>query len=111
MSTGRFVLRPSAAANLDAIEDYLSENASADIAEAFFESITDALRLLAGQPEMGRPWASSLPRLHDVRAWPLRIHHGYLILYRPLTAERGIEVLYVFHGARDILALLDEDEP
>jgi hypothetical protein len=32
VSTGRFVLRPSAAANLDAIEDYLSEHASADIA-------------------------------------------------------------------------------
>ena len=111
MSTGRFVLRPSAAASLDAIEDYLSENASADTAAAFLESVTDTFRLLAGQPEMGRSWASSLPRLRDVRAWPLRIHHGYLILYRPLTAERGIEVLYVFHGARDILALLDEDEP
>ena len=54
MSTGRFVLRPSAAANLEAIEDYLSEKASAEIAEAFLESITDAFRLLAGQPETGR---------------------------------------------------------
>ena len=111
MSTGSFVLRPSAAANLEAIEEYLSENASADIAQGFLESITDAFRLLAGQPEMGRQWTSSLARLHDIRAWPLRIHQGYLILYRPLTTERGIEVLYVFHGARDSLALLDEHEP
>lgn len=50
MSAGRFVLRPSAAANLDAIEDYLSESASVDTAAAFLESVTDAFRLGALPP-------------------------------------------------------------
>ena len=111
MSTACFLIRPSVAAELDAIEEYLSEHASPDVAAAFLDAATDAFRLLATQPEMGRRWASSPPRLHGVRTWPLRIHQGYLILYRPLTPEPGIEVLHVFHGARDIFALLNEEEP
>jgi plasmid stabilization system protein ParE len=108
-----FLIRPSAAAELDGIEEYLSEHASPDIAAAFLDAATEAFRLLATQPEMGRPWESALPRLHATRAWPLRLHHGYLILYRPLAPESGIEVLHVFHGARDILALLklNEEDP
>lgn len=111
MTNPSFLLTPSAAADLDAIEEYLSEHASPDIAAAFLEAATDAFRLLATQPEMGRRWVSPVPRLHDARAWPLQLHQGYLILYRPRVPEPGVEVLYVFHGSRDIVALLNEDEP
>jgi plasmid stabilization system protein ParE len=111
VSAACFLIRPSAAAELDAIEEYLSEHASPDIAAAFLDAATDAFRLLATQPEIGRRWEAPLRRIHDACTWPLRIHQGYVIFYRPLAPEPGVEILHVFHGARDILALLNEEEP
>jgi plasmid stabilization system protein ParE len=33
-----------------------------------------------------------------------------LVFYRPLEEERGIEVLHVFHGARDVSSLLEDED-
>lgn len=110
MSRAPFFIRPSAEAELGAIEGYLSENAGPEIAARFLEAASEAFGLLASQPGMGREWKSTLPRLQRARAWPLRLHQGYLVLYRPLEPKPGIEVLHVFHGARDIPAILDEED-
>jgi plasmid stabilization system protein ParE len=109
VSTAIFIIRPGAAADLEGIEEYLAENASVEVAAYFLDTATAAFRLLASQPMMGRRLESLLPRLEDVRVWPLQIHRGYLIFYQPLTGEHGIEVLHVFDGARDIPRLIDDE--
>ena len=79
--------------DLDEIETYVSQDnptAAAALTELRFEKC----RLLATQPEMGRP----RPELAEhIRSFPIG---NYLILYRP--AQDGIEVARVLRGSRDI---------
>jgi plasmid stabilization system protein ParE len=109
VSTPTFIIRPSAAEDLDGIEEYLAANASVEVAADFLEAATTAFRLLASQPMMGRALLPPRPRLEDVRIWPLQIHCGYIVFYKPITTERGVEILQVFYGARDIPRLIDEE--
>lgn len=105
---GRVVIREPAGHDLDGIEEYLAEKASAEVAGDFLDAAEHAFSLLASQPEMGRRWEGGGPVA--ARAWPLRLHRGYLVLYRPLDQEHGIEVLRVLDFARDIRALLEDDD-
>lgn len=103
MSAIRF--RPSAESDLEEVEEYLATNASADVAANFLDETERRLELLFTQPAMGRVWRSSHPRLSGVRIWPLAYDH--LAFYLPIADPRGIEVLRILHGARDIEAILD----
>ena len=68
-----------------------------------------AFTQLARLPQMGRPWISSSARLAGVRSWTIPKFKNYRIFYRP--TEDGIEVLHVFHAARDIQTILESEEP
>jgi len=46
------------------------------------------------------------PRLKGVRSWLVSDFDNYLIFYRAIP--EGIEVLHMYHGARDIEALFGE---
>jgi plasmid stabilization system protein ParE len=41
-----------------------------------------------------------------VRRYPVQDFDHYLVFYR--AVEGGVDILHVYHGARDIPALLDE---
>ncbi len=106
----KVVIRASAREDIEAIDEYLAENASAEVAVDFVEALAKLFGLLASQPLMGRAWSPSLHReLGDVRIWPLQLHRGYLVFYKPLSTKQGVEILHVFDGARDIARLIDED--
>lgn len=105
MKGRRVIIRKAAEEDLAAIEEYLAEKASPEIARDFLDAAEHAFSLLASQPEMGRRWEGSA-RL-EARAWPLRLHRGYLVLYQPLDQERGVDILRVLSFARDIHALLE----
>ena len=107
MKRQRVVIRETAEDDLAGIEEYLAEKASAEVAGDFLDAAEHAFFLLASQPEMGRRWEGGGPA--EARAWPLRLHRGYLVLYRPLDQERGIEVLRVLSFARDIQVLLEDE--
>jgi plasmid stabilization system protein ParE len=107
--TQRITKRPRAKRDLIDHFAYLVEHASPEEAHRFLRAIDAALELLVGMPEMGARWHSSLPRLSGVRRWIPRGYKNYLLLYRP--TRTGIELLHVYYSARDIPALLaDEDE-
>ncbi len=78
-----------------------------DAATRVVEAIGEAFKKLAATPGLGvaRKWRN--PRLRDIRFFPVPAFANYLVFYRP-TAE-GIEVLHVYHGARDLDRLLEED--
>lgn len=47
-------------------------------------------------------------RLKGVLVWPMKKFQKHLIFYRPLSD--GVEILHVFHGARDLPATLEAEE-
>jgi toxin ParE1/3/4 len=86
---------------------YIGER-NAAAAERFLDSAEEAFLVLARFPGMGSAWASSSPRLADVRSWTMPQFKNYRIFYRPI--DGGIEVLHVFHASRNIQRILDEEE-
>lgn len=82
--------------NLDAALRYL------DAAEATF-------RTLAEQPLLGSRCEFEHPRARDLLRWRVRGFESYLIFYRAIKG--GVEIVRVIHGARDIDAVFEEDEP
>jgi toxin ParE1/3/4 len=73
-------------------------------AAAVYEAYEHSLTLLQRTPDMGRPYRAADPRLAQVRVWPIHRFRQYLIFYRHVGET--VEVLHVWHGARDIAALL-----
>jgi toxin ParE1/3/4 len=68
-------------------------------ADRFIDAIERQLVRLAEMPGMGRP----RPELaRELRSFPIKSH---VIFYRRI--ERGIQVVRVLHGARDIESLFD----
>ena len=90
------VLRdPDADADIAAIAEYIGvENESPAAARRFINDLNKKLLLYAEQPEMGEPRTDLAEGL---RSFPFK--KNYVVIYRPL--EDGIDVLRVFHGARD----------
>jgi toxin ParE1/3/4 len=62
--------------------------------------------MLAANPELGRQRRFRNPRLRNVRSFRVSGFDNYLIFYRAVS--EGIQVLHVYHGARDLEALFED---
>ena len=95
-----FTFRPRA--RLDLLEQflYLAEQATVAAAERYFAAVDRTCARLAAQPSSGTPYDSGVPRLEGMRRTPVSGFTAYLVFYMPRA--RGIEVVRVLHGARDI---------
>jgi toxin ParE1/3/4 len=71
-------------------------------ADKFAVLIDDHFRALARRPHMGRSRSELAP---DLRSVPVG---QYVIFYLPLP--KGIEIVRVLHGARDIESILREGD-
>jgi toxin ParE1/3/4 len=90
--------RPRALIDLAEIWAYFAEDSIVN-ADAFAALIDKKLRLLAKQPGMGR----ARPELgHGLRSF---VVGRYVVFYQP--SSKGIEIVRVLHGARDIDATLE----
>jgi len=92
--TARYRLARSARRDLEKISDYWTERAGTEVALGILTEILDTAVTLALFPKAGvaeKQFGSGL------RKFPVR---NYLIYYRP-SRSKGIEILRVFHGARD----------
>jgi plasmid stabilization system protein ParE len=76
-------------------------------AEAVHKAYVYSLELLKSTPDMGREYDTNNPRLAGIRFTTIHRYSNYLIFYR--RAGDVIDVLHVWHGARDIASLLDKD--
>src|SRR3954462_15516099 len=99
------VQRQSARRDILAIIDRISDDNPA-AAAAVFEAYEYSLDLLKTTPDIGRLYRSGDPRLANIRVLPIHRYRNYLIFYRHI-GER-VEVLHIWHGARDIAALLSD---
>src|SRR5829696_8901302 len=97
--TYTLVQRQSARRDILAIIDRIGDDNPA-AATAVYEAYEHSLDLLKTTPDMGRLYRSADPRLADIRVCPIHRFRSYLIFYRH-RGER-VEVLHIWHGARDI---------
>ncbi len=83
----------SAHRDLDDIFVYWARRAGVEIADRLIEAIEEQLALLAERPQIGKKCDDIAP---GVRSFPAG---KYLIYYRKTRA--AVEILHIFHGARD----------
>lgn len=100
---GRILRRPAARQDLIDIYIYIAGDAPMR-AGPFLERIDEKLRMLSDHPGVG---TAGLSRFPDVRVFPLG---NYMIIYRPLPNDTGIELIRVFHGARDWQRLFADEQ-
>jgi toxin ParE1/3/4 len=96
----RYILSPEAKEHLREIRNYLVSQSGLGLARYVLQEIRAAFRLLASHPEAGhlRQDLTPLP----VKFWPV---FSYVIVYDP--AARPLDIVRVFHGRRDVEAILD----
>ena len=94
--------RPRALLDFAEIWSYIAEH-SVSNADAFAERIDRTLTLLARQPNVGRARSELYP---DLRSFVIG---KYVLFYLPLS--KGIEVIRLLHGARDIDSIFEDEEP
>jgi toxin ParE1/3/4 len=75
-----------------------------DAADRFTDRAYQTIELLARYPEMGPSRNFMTAKIPGLRSFRVKDFENYLIFYRP--SADGIQVLHVFHGARDLEALL-----
>jgi toxin ParE1/3/4 len=100
-----FRLSPCVERELSAIWEHIARD-NPDAADRVVEAAFRTFAELAATPEMGVRGRFKNPRLAGVRFFPVSEFENYLIFYRPLAP--GVQVLHVFHGARDVRTLLEE---
>jgi toxin ParE1/3/4 len=95
------VVRPRALADLAEIWAYIADD-SPDQADAFVDLVDSKLQALSRRPGLGRrrPELSS-----DIRSLTVG---RYVVFYLPLA--RGIEVVRVLHGSRDIESIFENEQ-
>jgi plasmid stabilization system protein ParE len=90
----KYRLTRTARGNLQEISDYLVEKAGPNVAFEIVTAIMETIITLSGQPQAG---VAADQFGAGVRKFPAG---NYMIYYR-LTRSRRIEILHVFHSARN----------
>lgn len=97
-----YTLRPQARQDALEIARYIARD-NMTAADTFLFELEETCRDLTAMPERGSRRSFLNPLLADVRMVPVRKFASYLIFYRPLA--RGIDVIRIIHGARDLPTL------
>jgi toxin ParE1/3/4 len=105
---GRVLIRPRAAADLAETYDYLAAR-NAPAANRFADAAKTAFDRLAEVPGMGAVRRTRNPALRGLRSWPVGGSRNYIVFYIPMLGG-GIDVIRVYHGARNLGRLLDEEQ-
>jgi toxin ParE1/3/4 len=97
--TRRLVVSAQSEADIEEIALYIACDdvvAATRFVDACFRAFDDLLRM----PGMGSSRTFENPSLRGIRSWPVHGFDKHLIFYR--ATAKGIEVIRVVHGARDI---------
>jgi len=102
----RIILAPCIEDELWDIWEFIARD-NPDAATRVIEATKATFRTLSENPALGRVRRFHNPRLNEIRSWQVSGFQNYLIFYR--EHPDGIEVIHVYHGARDIDSLLEEE--
>jgi toxin ParE1/3/4 len=104
----RIVIRPAAARDVDDQAEYLSSQASEQVANRFLDGVNQAIQDAARMPAIGSPYPLSNPRLQGLRSCQARGRfRQHIIFYLP--TDDGIEVVRVLRGSRDLQSILEAE--
>jgi toxin ParE1/3/4 len=93
--------RPLSIRDLADIAVYLAEESGSDeLAFRFLDAAEASFQQLTEMPEMGVARSYREPDLEGVRMWRITGFESCLIFYRP--TGRGVEIIPVIHGSRDL---------
>lgn len=95
----RYVLAPEAARDLIEIWNYLSQQASLEMAEHVESFIRESIEFLSENPGAGHRHRDLTK--YDVKFFPV---YSYLIVYR--TDTKPLQVVSILHGRRDVEEVL-----
>ncbi|HTI69523.1 MAG TPA: type II toxin-antitoxin system RelE/ParE family toxin [Candidatus Limnocylindria bacterium] len=98
-------LDPCVEGELWSIWQFIAQD-NPDAATRVVEAAFDTFQKLAANPTLGKARRFKTPRLKHVRFWRVTGFENYLIFYLPIP--KGVQVLHVYHGARDIESLIEE---
>ena len=105
MSARKLVQRPGARRDTLAIVAFIATR-NPTAARAFLGAYQQALSMLRTHPEAGRRYVPDHAALGTIRVLPIQGFADYLIFSR--FDGVTVEVIPVIHGARDILAVLQD---
>ena len=94
-----YIIAPLALLDLEEIGDYIAQD-SLDNAVRMVAELREHMSKLAAMPRMGHR-REDLTKNETLAFWPVG---RYIIIYRP--DNNPIEIVRVFHSARDIARLL-----
>lgn len=101
----KFILSEQSVEDVDVVHAHICAD-NPEAAERVQEAIFDGFDLLARNPTLGRRRHF---RCHqNIRSWVVTEFTNYLIFYRELPDDSGVEILRVLHGARDLDALFEK---
>jgi len=102
------IVAPAARADLLAQWDYYADDVGdAVLADRFVARAETSFKKLARTPGLGRPRSFRHPRMQNLHSWKVDDFPKHIIFYRPLPNERGVEIIRVMHGARNLEALFN----
>jgi toxin ParE1/3/4 len=105
--TKRIVITPMASQDIDEHFAYIAQNNS-DAALRFFDAVRQTFARLAKMSGMGQSYPVTNPRLEGLRKWSVKGFEKHLIFY--LSFDDSIEIVRILHAARDIEAILEQEE-
>ncbi|MFL9449716.1 MULTISPECIES: type II toxin-antitoxin system RelE/ParE family toxin [Nostocales] len=86
--------------------NYILLNGNADVAVKFLNAAEVTFEQLLQTPKIGKVTQLVVSRLGEIRQWRIKDFKDYLIFYR--IQDTTVEILRVFHGARDLADVLSE---
>jgi toxin ParE1/3/4 len=103
-------LTPQADCDIDEHTRYLAEK-DPKVADRFLNALQTDFQNLCLHPELGNErYHNVLPEIAPVRFWP--VSNGFsnwLIFY--ISSEKGLLVIRIIHGARNIPAIFQDEKP
>ncbi|MBE9007721.1 type II toxin-antitoxin system RelE/ParE family toxin [Fortiea sp. LEGE XX443] len=102
----RLIVKDRATQDLRHLANYLLINRNADVAVKFLSAAEMTFAQLQKTPGIGKVTQLVVSRLGEIRQWRIKDFPDYLIFYSFQNAT--IEILRVFHGARDLADVLSE---
>ncbi len=103
------VVAPAARADMLAQWDfYADEVGDPELADRFIASAETTFMKLARTPGLGRARRFRDAKAKNLHSWHVADFPKHLVFYRPLPNERGVEIVRVLHGARDLVALFGQ---
>ncbi|BAY72660.1 type II toxin-antitoxin system RelE/ParE family toxin (plasmid) [Anabaena sp. FACHB-709] len=102
----RLIIKDRATEDLRHLANYILVNGNADVAVKFLNAAETTFAQLQKNPGMGKVTQLVVSKLGEIRQWRVKDFQDYLVFYR--IQNTTIEILRVFHGARDLANILSE---